>query len=273
MKADMRTDSKAFKNILRDLKLHDVFTCKVTQIQAFAIRSGEVNQAYKLISPDKQFLLKIFKANSVLPIDRVGVFKLQEELAILGLAPKPIYLSQNLTVYCEEWLAPKQDLLGALAYNKKLELLADALYNIHSSFVSVPILPLLEHWKIYWKQIQTPSAVLRRQYQTMQTQWQHYLEQHQSEFVLCHNDLHFDHIASAQGPFYDWEYAAKGCRYLDIANCASINDLDNEGIKNLCDVYAEVANLEAKDVRQKVQLMLIFVDFTNELWRRSLKIA
>lgn len=270
MKTKINISSKAFKQIFHELKLHDVIECKASLVEINPIIAGALNHAFKLSTPTKNILLKVFADTETLPVDRVGIFKLQEELAILGLAPKPIYLSHNKLIYCEDWVEADQTKAINLELQKKVEVLAESLHNIHSSFVSVPVLPLLKHWEIYWAQIKDPTEILHERYKSMQTRWQVLVKQHESEFVLCHNDLHLDHVASAQGPFYDWEYAAKGCRYFDIANCASINCFDQKTLISLCHQYADLSGLEVDQVVQNVLSVRDIVGFTNYLWHQSL---
>ncbi|MDT0593886.1 phosphotransferase [Glaciecola petra] len=272
MKTNISLGSKVFKQILHQLRLHDVIECKTNEVETTLLNSGALNQAFKLKTTQKTILLKVFSDIESVPVDRTGIFKLQEELAILGLAPKPIYLSQNKRIYCEEWLSRAHTGSNKLDLSNKIDMLAESLHNIHSSFVSVPVLPLLQHWEVYWQQIDSPSDDLCAQYKQMKLTWQDLLKHHESDFVLCHNDLHLDHVVSPQGPFYDWEYAAKGCRYFDIANCASINDFDDKTLIELCHSYAHLSNLKASQVEQNVFRVKDVVAFTNYLWHQSLGI-
>lgn len=272
MKTNISLGSKVLKQILQQLRLHDVIECKITQVETTPLNSGALNQAFKLTTPHKSILLKVFSDIETVPVDRIGIFKLQEELAILGLAPKPIYLSKNKRIYCEEWLSHIDSGCDKLAHHNKIDVLAESLHNIHSSFVSAPVLPLLQHWKIYWQQIENPSDDLQARYNQMKIMWQDLVKQNESDFVLCHNDLHLDHVVSPKGPFYDWEYAAKGCRYFDIANCASINDFDDKTLLELCHLYAHLSNLNASQVVQNVFGVKDVAGFTNDLWHQSLGI-
>ena len=210
-------------------------------------------------------LLKIFNPGNTLPIDRNKVFQMQEELAILGLAPTPLFLNKDKTIYCEQWIEFSHQKDKDL-----VKLLAESLYNIHNSFVSAPLLALDEHWQLYWDKIDNPNKLLQQQYELVKAQWQHYVLNFKDQFVLCHNDLHTDHLSFTNGPLFDWEYAGLGCRYFDIASCCLINQLRPDQITELLKIYAELSNQDFGDLIPKVNYARSLVDFTYELWNKSL---
>jgi Ser/Thr protein kinase RdoA (MazF antagonist) len=281
MSAKVLKKEKDRLSILKMLKRYGVVDVTSPNFEINRIRSGTINRNFKVCDGDKTLMLKLFDSNELLPVDRRQVFKMQEELAIIGLAPLPVFLSVNGKVYCEQWVDVGQHEDGKYAHKvklgkimgDKLETLAEVLFKVHSSLVSVPLLALDEHWEVYWDKIESPSPQLRQKYLQVKQQWQRYLDVCIDEFVLCHNDLHIEHISYLNGPVFDWEYAGMGCRYFDIASCCTINNLDQGEIESLCIYYANLAHQDIQEVRGRVHKASGMVSFTYELWETSLKIS
>lgn len=262
--------------ILKTLKKYELANINSSKFEITRIASGAINQNFKVVDETKAFLLKVFSSNTVLPINRRGVFNMQEELSILGLAPQPLFLSEDSKIYCEQWI----DVASASQKDNQsqiepcpIDLLAQTLFSVHNSYVSAQLVALDKHWEIYWQKVKHPSLELQEKYTRAKQQWHQYLEKNLDQFVLCHNDLHIDHISSANGPIFDWEYAGLGCRYFDIANCCAINQLNEAEIASLCSRYAYFANEDKIDVSHKVQQMSVLSAFTEQLWSLSLGIC
>jgi hypothetical protein len=255
--------------ILKTLKHYEVLDTNHPNLEIIRIFDGAINRNFKVFDGNKSVLLKVFNNTNMLPINRRQVFDMQEELAILGLAPAPLFLSDDNALYCEQWIdAPKDKKLFDIQQKPMhlVNVLAEALYNIHSSYVTAPMLPLDEHWSLYWQNITRPSHGFQQRYSEMCKRWQHYVQKNKDRFVLCHNDLHADHISFLDGPIFDWEYAGLGCRYFDIASCCKTNNLSKADTILICESYANLANKEAKYVLHKVQETFSIVTFTHDLW-------
>jgi len=254
--------------ILKTLKQYELVNIHSPAFDVKRIVSESINRNFKVTDGNQTLLLKVFNNANSLPINRRNVFNMQEELAILGLAPLPLFLNDDATIYCEQWIEfPKHNETALI------QLLAEALYSVHSSFVSAPLLALDEHWEAYWQQLKDPNEALQQQYSLAKKQWQTYVSQYRDEFTLCHNDLHLNHLSYNNGPLFDWEYAGLGCRYFDIASCCAVNELSSSQIVELCKNYAELANRSANDVLEKVTDSSKLVTFTYELWGGSLGIV
>lgn len=267
-------ESLRILEVLKDSELVNIYSSDFT---ITPILCGAINRNFKVSGGGKKLLLKVFSNNTTLPINRQQVFKMQEELAILGLASLPLFLSKDCKIYCEQWIdipAPVEPVYKErakinLGVTALINALAEALFNVHNSYVSAQIVPLDEHWKIYWQKIKCPNSILQAKYKEVQHQWQLYMAKYKDQFVLCHNDLHIDHISFPNGPIFDWEYGGLGCRYFDIASCCLINNLDKADILKLCCRYAHLANKESQEVISKVQEMNAMVAFTYKLWTES----
>lgn len=260
------TELNEVMRILSEFDLIDVH-CLKFDIQHIA--AGTINRNFRVLDRNKSVLLKFFQQSDVLPIDRNAIFELQHQLSIIGMAPQPLLLNDTNSIYFEQWVDGLEHHQAVANNAEAIPLLADSLYGIHNAYIAAPDLALQRHWTMYWQQIPTPNASLIDTYNTICTELFNYQQAYKCEFVLCHNDLNIDHICQNNGLIIDWEYAATGCRYFDIANCATVNTLNEEQLFDLCSKYAELSDQSVDEVLHRVQNMFKFVHFTNKLWRIS----
>lgn len=244
-----------------------------------ALNAGLINHNYYVADRHHDLLFKVCAKNEILPIDRQVVFDVQTELAIIGMAAKPLYLSANKLYYCEQWQADAKTLLDerhrlisasntlSQANSALIPQLAEALCNVHHSHVKAPVIRLSEHLMAYWSHIKSPSVELQHEYNDMLAFCDMYSIEHRSDFVLCHNDLHMGHVTIDSGIIFDWEYAAYGCRYYDIASSALINEFDQNETQSLCSEYAKLRDQDPVEVYAAVQNVIKLTHFTFKLWR------
>lgn len=256
------------ETILTLLQTHELIDLNCKQFTITPIAQGAINLNYKVQNKQHCMLLKKFSQNNVLPINRSQVFELQEQLAILKLAPRPMFLSVDELFYCEEWVR-----FQPICNDKVIASLAEALCNVHNSYISAPIVDLGKHWLLYWQTIKMPTAKLTRQFQQKCQQWQEYMSENKDHFVLCHNDLHLSHVCTLSGPLLDWEYAGLGCRYFDIVSCSIINQFNEAQKTELCNKYAELANVPVREVIDNTNKVTQMVMYTYNLWNYSLGLS
>jgi len=98
-------------------------------------------------------------------------------------------------------------------------------------------------------------------------------EQDDDDYVLCHNDLLTNHLllsADNSLKIIDWEYAAMGNRYFDLASCCLINKLEINESRELVKHYAKLMNIDEHDAIAKFDLHTEIVAITNDLWFAAL---
>jgi thiamine kinase-like enzyme len=201
---------------INELVEHDLIDSQCSQFEIKEINAGTVNHNFFVRDSRTQLLFKVFANNHALPIDRNLVFTLQTQLAIVGIAPAPLYLSGNQIYYCEQWVNNSHTLLdekqlleksclAQTAIQQLLAPLSQALYNVHNAHFGAPALDLSKHLQVYWACIESPSDKLKQEFDDMLNFCDTYMKQHKSEFVLCHNDLHIDHVSQNSDIIYDWE--------------------------------------------------------------------
>jgi len=256
-------DRKAVIVLLNEFELIDTAS---TSFSIEYIYAGTINHNFKVSDGKRTVLMKIFNQARVLPINRSEVFALQQQLAVIGLAPHPLFLNEDNTIYFEQWLSGLAIGQDARNNSEAISRLASTLYSIHNNFISAPILPLESHWDTYFEHLDSPSDDLRAELENMKIKLRAYEEANKGDYVLCHNDLNIDHLCHNNDKVIDWEYAACGCRYYDIASCAAINLLSSADCELLCREYASLSYQSAHEVWQNVQNVFDLVRFTSKLW-------
>ena len=91
----------------------------------------------------------------------------------------------------------------------------------------------------------------------------------ESDIVICHNDLLKAHVlnATATPPLLiDWEYAAIGNRYFDLASCCLINRFTDTESALLVNTYADEMRICPQRAWSQHKLFTDIVIVTNALW-------
>lgn len=224
------------------------------------VRQGPANQVYKASNGQQSWAVKLLGPASFSAVDYPGIRKIQQQLAVNGMAPVVTAYDAALRVWIEEWLeTPLQGDIDVIA-------LALALANIHQCDVSAPTLALLPCWQHYLEQVPAKTARTfareRGDLLPVISQFSHY-----QDFCFCHNDLSFAHlVGTSRDNIIDWEYAATGNRYFDLAACALINQLNSTQQQLLCESYAQAVGKPLNIVVTGMTAFMPVVDFTNRLW-------
>ena len=234
--------------------------CGASQLTFEPVRQGLANSVFRASSGGQSWAVKLLGPATFSAVNYTVVAKLQQQLAVCGLAPVVTAYDPALRVWIEEWVdTPEQPSLD-------IERLAHSLANIHQSDINAPTLALLPCWQHYLEQLPAKTA---RSYSAQRDKLVPVISQfsHYQDFCFCHNDLSFAHLVGpSRNKVVDWEYAATGNRYFDIAACILINELNGEQQQQLCDEYAKLAGKSAGSVEKGVVAFLPVVDFTNRLW-------
>ncbi|NMH59555.1 phosphotransferase [Alteromonas ponticola] len=232
------------------------------------IQGGVINQTFKLTDKARSFAVKWIADDAFSGINRFHQFVLQEQLAHRNIAPMPVWLSDDGRLWVESWCEPKP--LSANA-TEQITALANGLSTIHSQPITARPLELFERLKHYLKVAQIPSDDPLAQ-RTNELSKRLHPGSDDSALTLCHNDLALAHILDSAAPvIVDWEYAAMGNRYFDIASAIVINNLSEDQSDSLCSLYAEAAKLDHDHVVHNVNQQVEMVKLTNTLWQRALE--
>jgi thiamine kinase-like enzyme len=241
-----------------------------------ALRSqGLSNSAYRITCQGQSYFLKELTSNNFVILDRGSLFELQKKLSYESLAPKPIYLDPDNRFQIDEWVEEGDFANAPLSKEQKLLSLAKILAYTHTRTIEAPRLDLQRSLEHYTQRIKLEANQhLSEQLESFEQQYQQ-----TNESVLCHNDLSLAHCHSSKTHLaFDWEYAAIGNRFFDLASCIQINKLCTDDSELLILFYLrETKRLRLnsrytdKQVADNIRSMCPIVTFTNDLWMLASK--
>lgn len=229
------------------------------------LETDGTNQHYQVHS-DKDYFLKVFNTNSLQVVERRQQFLIQTQLASRNLAPKPLALSECQQFWLEEWYEGQEcNQSPKLLCTEKIRKLAHVMVSIHQSSIDAPLLDLEAEWLRYLNIAGAEVANYSNDINTLKAAYEKEIE-----LCFCHNDLHISHILSwAPTTVIDWEYAAMGNRYFDLAACFMVNNLEEGQVNEFIEQYAKLSLIGERNIREGIQRMLPVIDFTNKLWQNA----
>jgi thiamine kinase-like enzyme len=235
--------------------------------QLEAIQGGVVNKSYALTDNQSRYFVKVFAPELSVNMDRTQQFKQQIQLALVGLAPQPLYLSPCQCIQVDKWAHGQSLLEGDLTPTQTYQYLAKTLAKIHSfkdiQTLNLASLDLPAKWREYIARRSQEKLILTK-LQHLESRWYSMTEEHS---CVCHNDLSLQHVLfNATGIVFDWEYAAYSSPYFDIASSLQINRANVECENILLMEYAIITGMPLSEVQHKVTLMKPIVNLTNQLW-------
>lgn len=231
------------------------------------INESLINATYCLTVGQERYLLKQFFADQSTARARPGLVAIQRKIARFGLAPHPIYLSQQRGVYVEEWIAPSAMPIAVMEESERLAHLAKALYLTHSLPITTSIMDLPTQWMHYCAAARLDEAhPLSKAQQQLHALANECFDM-SDDLVFCHNDMALNHIIDHERPIIiDWEYAATGNRYFDIASAITINRLSRPQQRSLFAEYASLSGIDADRIAECVSTVEPLVNVTYKLW-------
>lgn len=211
-----------------------------------------------------------------------STFALQQELFSIGVAAEPIYLSPENTLWIEAYVSNIKVATSSLATPE--EILTQALAKLHRIGLSktcgstktstIRQLDPIAQCQTLINTVQNTSSSnqageLTFALDNLLTKFAALKNSH-NELVLCHNDLHLNHV---RGDFdcggykcVDWEYAATGPRYFDLAMCIVINQLSAQQQTQLLQAYTQQTDCDAATVKQQTELYVRLALIINQAW-------
>ena len=232
------------------------------------LNGGAVNCSYRLESQATHYFVKTFESDQIAVLARSKLFEIQQQLAELGLAVKPIYLSKCGDFQIDEWSKTTTLDVADVTNLDSTKILAASLSQIHKANIVASILDLPQQWQHYAEYSGLPMSHAERLTMDRYADiWYHACAE---ETVFCHNDLALCHVTNSQPvKIFDWEYCAKSSRYFDVASCVLVNGMNATDEASLCALYAQNSELHTSTVIENVTLMKPLVKLTNRLWYQA----
>ena len=244
---------------LRETKIFD------EPLRVELIPGGAVNLSYHLKSGSSHYFLKTFEQNHFAPSDREALYIMQTQLSKHDIAPIPRYFSRNHDFQVEDWIEGSALDKSDIPQKQKVELLAHTLDRIHKLPIYALSINFPQDWQSYIEMsgIKVSEELLQR----LEDNTKCWLDTHQHDQVLCHNDLAMEHVFNGkQLVVFDWEYAACGNRYYDLASCVTINNLNEQETEMLQQTYSFFSNIPFTEIVEQMEEQVPLVNLTNDLW-------
>lgn len=239
---------------------------------------------------DVTVIYKQLQTHHAQAFSHASTFSLQQRLFQQGVAAEPLWFDASTGEWIEAYLPAPESTEPQNTNIPNTDLLTQALVNLHQvhvgegeirtldPFVQAEVLLAQLSAKLaphHLSRIQLTLRDLQSQLQSLlQSLLQskcHSTSPHSDETpVLCHNDLHVDHVR-AQMCCVDWEYAGVGSRYFDVAMCLTINHYPTAAHASFIVKYAELAGVNTEHASHQVSVYLRLCNILNELWSQVLQ--
>ncbi|BFT31019.1 hypothetical protein D210916BOD24_21950 [Alteromonas sp. D210916BOD_24] len=248
-------------------------------VELTRLTSGTINHVYRIsnLSEGREWgkaftdvVVKWFGEDKFSGVDRCHQFNLQQQLCERGIATKPLWLSDDECVWVEQWQPSKQ--VNSVTPSD----LASVLAQIHRLTITTRPLNLAKRWQHYAEVCGlSPSDALYTQVQSLRKAVTD-SEREVKDSVLCHNDLLAGHVLFQEDDkpvVIDWEYAAMGNRYFDLASCCLINQFDEKASAQLIETYCAIMGIALDEAKEKFSQHVNIVSTTNALWLEALAVS
>ncbi len=237
------------------------------------LTQGLTNKSYLLYTGKERWVLRINTRNSeALALDRDEELYFHSAAARQNIAPKVIYADPYnhylITQFIEggHWRASSDSEQRI----KDIRAVTEALYNVHKFPIDAIEIDYLDRIEHYWKKLDLGrsefSKILKPLYPQVKSFFIHYQQaiQHRKP---CHHDTVIENIfVVPEGiQLIDWEYAALGDPWFDIAVFCDSAKLTPEEKNEVVTYYCELhgGGADCKDAFLRAQQGFYYIDL---LW-------
>lgn len=227
------------------------------------LRGGSTNESFLLEADGRKLVLRLnTKATSLLGLDREAELKAMTNAGVL--APVVLYCSNEFLV--TEYLEGVHWTNHEASESARLIRLAALIKAIHALPRTEYVLDIGDRCNHYWDAIETLSVEVPRDLSHLRSRLEHKISSWQlpaEQLCPCHNDIVLDNIIdTSEGlKLIDWEYAAMGDPYFDLAVLIEYSNLNASASRTLVSNYTEVP-----DQNRLSQNRLTF-KYVNILWQ------
>ena len=228
--------------------------------------SGGLSNYSFLVEAEQKFVLRIDGIDATaLGLSRHSEWILLHRVAQAGLAPTPRYYNPDIKTLVVDYLVPEPN------RNASPEDMATFFKHLHSIPPIRFKLDLLQRIRRYEHHVARHFRGIKRTLKPFVKRLEKYLElinRDRTPATLCHNDLNPSNRLFFKSSLWalDWEYAASGNPWFDIAVAFCNDELANETLKKEFLIsYLEQENNFDESIG-KIQLYSIVYTYLEILW-------
>lgn len=210
--------------------------------------AGHSNRNFLVRQGTKRFVVRLPEGDGKrLGIDREIERQVLERAEGIGLGAQVLHCDPARGTLVTAYLESRPLRIEGMAADEMIDRLATALRKLHGQDLEVPRLNVAERIKIYARDIQSEDPRAWPSARRWLSASRHVLEQYRFgrwRDALCHNDLVAQNILDVRGKlrFIDWEYAARGDPYFDLATLAEDNGFEALDRRRLLLAYGEIGD-------------------------------
>jgi thiamine kinase len=184
-------------------------------------------------------------------IDRAVERRVLERAAAIGLGAPVLYCEPATGTLVTAYLPSRPLRIEGIGAGDTIDRLASALRCLHAQEIDVPVVNVVERIRVYARDVQAEDARNWPRVRRWLGSSRQLLEQYRftrARQALCHNDLVGPNILDTTSGlrFIDWEYAARGDPWLDLATLVEDQGLGALDRQRLLLAYGEIGDAAAE---------------------------
>lgn len=237
----------------------------VPQVEA-VFSAGHSNRNFLVRQGAQRFVVRLPEGEGRrLGIDREVERRVLELAERIGLGAPVLYCDPQRGTLVTSWLESRPWRVEGVAADQVIDRLAGALRKLHAQELDVPVLNIVDRIRGYARDVQSDDSRNWPRARRWLSGARQVLEQYRFtrwRDVLCHNDLVAQNILDVNGRihFIDWEYAARGDPYFDLATLAEDNGFERLDRSRLLLAYGEFGDAASERLyRARVLYRLLSV--------------
>lgn len=212
--------------------------------------AGLSNRSFLLRHGGRRYVARLSGRNAArLGVDRHVERRVLECVARIGLGPEIVYCNPARGSLVTAYLEARPLRIEGLGSGETIDGLAAALQLLHRQKIDIPAVNIAERIRCYARELESGDARGWLRARRWLNASRHVLEQYRAarhNVVLCHNDLIAQNVLESAGRLYfiDWEYAARGDPFFDLATLTeeyAFGVLDRERLLLAYGMFGEAA--------------------------------
>ena len=208
------------------------------------LEGGLTNQTFLVQTTNRHVILRLNSPNSEkLGLDRTQEFQALRQAGKAGLAPEIIYCNVDTDTLITQFIPGNFWNEADFQSIDNIHRLVSLIKSIHTLPAIDGTLDFVQRIQHYWLSINSDKNI-SRELKKIEPQIQYRIEASiaaNSKPCLCHNDLLSSNLITINNKLFaiDWEYAAMGDPYFDLAVVAEGNMLDQSTTNILLAAYVD----------------------------------